>query len=398
MSLIIYVVTKNNFVVIVFQKENFRLELAHSIKEFIEAVQQGRPLLYHVYFPSDVDFPILSALWFNNQQYCLDPKSSSGNITANLELGHIVYPPNKQPMSQNFQSWYRNSSNYRIDNPIYKSYAECGITSYYTDTTNRLIPNGEDSLPGQWPWVVAVYQIKKQKSNTTHEFKCGGSILTTRQILTVADCVMFALDQNDTVPPNMLAVVVGRFNLQLVQLNRDVIPRVKSYMIHPDYMHDRFTSDSNLAILTLWTPVEFNPFIRPICLWSGSPNLDTVVNRTGYVVGWGKEKFGNIEEQRVKWATIVSQETCLRSNQRFVSLTSNRTFCASSVNEIGPCVGDSGNGLVLLNNITGRYELRGILSGSLPNDESHFHCYSRDYAIYVDVAKYIPWIQQQIST
>ncbi|XP_011858837.1 PREDICTED: serine protease gd-like, partial [Vollenhovia emeryi] len=119
---------------------------------------------------------------------------------------------------------------------------------------------------------------------------------------------MFALDQNDTVPPNMLAVVVGRFNLQLVQLNRDVIPRVKSYMIHPDYVHDRFTSDSNLAILTLWTPVEFNPFIRPICLWSGSPNLDTVVNRTGYVVGWGKEKFGNIEEQRVKWATIVSQK------------------------------------------------------------------------------------------
>ncbi|XP_011858834.1 PREDICTED: uncharacterized protein LOC105556360 [Vollenhovia emeryi] len=100
-------------------KENFRLELAHSIKEFVEAVQQGRPLLYHVYFPSDVDFPILSALWFNSQQYCLDPKSSSGNITANLELGHIVYPPNKQLMSQNFQSWYRNSSNYRIDNPIY---------------------------------------------------------------------------------------------------------------------------------------------------------------------------------------------------------------------------------------------------------------------------------------
>jgi len=48
--------------------------LAQSIKESILAVQQGRPLLYHVYFPFDENFPILSAIWFNNQQYCLDPE------------------------------------------------------------------------------------------------------------------------------------------------------------------------------------------------------------------------------------------------------------------------------------------------------------------------------------
>ncbi|XP_011884054.1 PREDICTED: uncharacterized protein LOC105571190 [Vollenhovia emeryi] len=52
----------------------FRLELARSINESIQAVKQGRSLVYHVYFPSDDKFPTLSAIWINTQQYCLGPK------------------------------------------------------------------------------------------------------------------------------------------------------------------------------------------------------------------------------------------------------------------------------------------------------------------------------------
>ncbi|XP_011868170.1 PREDICTED: uncharacterized protein LOC105562173 isoform X1 [Vollenhovia emeryi] len=163
----------------------FRIELARPIKETIQAIQQGRPLLYHINFPLDEKFPTLSAIWFNNQEYCFGPGSSSENIVSNIELGHYVYPPDKEPLPQDFQPWHRNSSGYRIDNPYYNRNTKCGVTSYYTDSTNRLIPNGETSLPGQWPWVVAIYRLTRNiQFEINYQFQCGGSLLTNRHVLT----------------------------------------------------------------------------------------------------------------------------------------------------------------------------------------------------------------------
>jgi len=56
---------------------------------------------------------------------------------------------------------------------------ECGTTSYYTDDTNRLIANGEEILPGQWPWMVALFTARD-----VYEYKCGGTHLTNRHVLT----------------------------------------------------------------------------------------------------------------------------------------------------------------------------------------------------------------------
>ncbi|XP_011868189.1 PREDICTED: uncharacterized protein LOC105562173 isoform X3 [Vollenhovia emeryi] len=129
----------------------FRIELARPIKETIQAIQQA----------------------------------SSENIVSNIELGHYVYPPDKEPLPQDFQPWHRNSSGYRIDNPYYNRNTKCGVTSYYTDSTNRLIPNGETSLPGQWPWVVAIYRLTRNiQFEINYQFQCGGSLLTNRHVLT----------------------------------------------------------------------------------------------------------------------------------------------------------------------------------------------------------------------
>jgi len=60
---------------------------------------------------------------------------------------------------------------------------ECGITSnYYTDDTNSKMSNGAVTLPGQWPWVVAIYNLINDEF--INKFMCAGSILTTRHVLT----------------------------------------------------------------------------------------------------------------------------------------------------------------------------------------------------------------------
>ena len=99
-------------------------------------------------------------------------------------------------------------------------------------------------------------------------------------------------ESNETIPPNVLAVALGRFNLfgfrEVGTVNREVA----SYTIHPDYTHS-ISSDSDLAILNLREPVEYNYFIKPICLWSGPSDLHNIISRRGYVVGWGKDEFGH---------------------------------------------------------------------------------------------------------
>ncbi|XP_011868666.1 PREDICTED: serine protease gd-like isoform X2 [Vollenhovia emeryi] len=177
---------------------------------------------------------------------------------------------------------------------------------------------------------------------------------------------LYLLGNNETVPVDILEVVLGRYNLDPLRGDGSANRKVASYVIHPDYVHF-LKATSDLAVVTLTNVVEFNPLIRPICLWSGSSKLEDVVSRTGYVVGWGGDKFRNVNDQRMVRATIVSQETCLWADAKYIRTISHDTFCAGSQDGLGPCHGDGGSGLIL------------------------------KYIVYVDVAKYIPWIQQQIS-
>jgi len=77
-------------------------------------------------------------------------------------------------------------------------------------------------------------------------------------------------------------------------------------------------------------------------------------------------------------------------------LTSNRTFCAGMRDGNGPCIGSSGSGLMLYDPVTQRYQLRGILSRSVLKPGEI--CFGSQYFVFVDVAKYLSWIYQQIST
>ncbi|XP_011057378.1 PREDICTED: transmembrane protease serine 11D-like isoform X1 [Acromyrmex echinatior] len=430
-----------------------RLQLARPIKESILAIRQGRPLSYHIYFPSlnlDEPIPTVSAIWFNNLKYC----SGNGIIRATIELGHVVYPPNNVPFfwqnsSESIENLlYRNISIYRINNPnhyrlnylhlIYSNPTtdfwennenrkkpmkthqssndsndnkntnnnsndnnnntninndECGISSRIESTINVLIFNGQKTSTDQWPWLVALFIAR----NDEYNFQCGGTILSNRHVLTAGHCLTF--NSTETIPSNVLIVALGRFKLHEWK-EGTVNRKIASYKVHPDYVHTGTTSDSDLAILILRTAVEYSPSIRPVCLWSSnSTNLQNIIGKTGYIVGWGEDEAGHpyTEEPRMAKVSIASNEDCLWSHPLFVTITSKRTFCAGSPNI--PCNGDSGSGLVLHDETTNRYQLRGVISRSVASARinTKSFCDPTKYVVYVDVAKYLPWIQQQIS-
>lgn len=85
--------------------------------------------------------------------------------------------------------------------------------------------------------------------------------------------------------------------------------------------------------------------MKPICLWTSTSSYDDLIGKKGVVAGWGKTEFDAVSTAQPNWASlpVVSESTCLRSNDAFSALTSSRTFCAGDRNgKTGPCLGDSG--------------------------------------------------------
>jgi len=127
-------------------------------------------------------------------------------------------------------------------------------------------------------------------------------------LFSAAHCLKVSSYSNDTLRSNVLMVSLGRFSLYHWHENGTLNRQVSGYRIHPDYAHES-NADSDLAILILITPIEYNPFMKPICLWSDPIDLQNVVNKIGYVVRWGQDKFGQpyTSGPRIVRASIVSQ-------------------------------------------------------------------------------------------
>ncbi|XP_043267089.1 serine protease gd-like isoform X2 [Venturia canescens] len=405
-----------------------RLELATSKSEAVKAVYQGRPLLYDLHFPVRNPIPILTEMTFNGERYCTGSRAR-GPIVTTIYLEHTLYPPgvialsDDEPTSKDpdfldippnrpginfspdpteqsspdtFLSPDGNDPTFlNVEKPIldgnkadlldnYKKI--CGRVN--TAGVNYLIANGDRTSPGQWPWLAAIFVAKIE-----FEFQCAGSLITDKHIITAAHC---KFHKGIDVPASAFIVSLGRYHLHEWREQGSQSLEVLKFRGHPDYGNP-FSADADIALITLRKKVQFTPKIQPLCLWNEPSTLERIVRLSGYVVGWGKDEDGHqhLKEPRMAVAPIVSQEDCLRSNAAFIPSTSNRTFCAGRRDGSGPCNGDSGSGLVLLDQNTGRYHLRGIVSLSLL-DKERKSCDLSQYVVYADSAKFFNWIKSQI--
>lgn len=258
---------------------------------------------------------------------------------------------------------------------------------------NPLIAGGTKTSPGQWPWLVAIYITRR---NT--DFQCAGTLISDVHVLTAAHCFHWENTNGPMyVPTGALSVSLGRYHLRDFREKGSVNREVHQYWIHPNYNNEG-SADADIAIIVLREKVEYSARIKPICLWSGSPSLASVVGLYGYVVGWGRDELGNLFVERPRMTTmpIVSQEECLWSNAQFRLVTSNRTFCAGARNGSGPCNGDSGSGFVIQDPTTNRYRIRGVVSRSL-RDKNTMSCDLTQYVVYVDVAQHLQWIREKTA-
>ncbi|XP_045523724.1 proclotting enzyme-like isoform X3 [Pieris brassicae] len=274
---------------------------------------------------------------------------------------------------------------------------QCG--KVVRNSPNPLVVNGKPTLEGQWPWQIALYQTQ----TVDNKYICGGTLVSHKHVITAAHCVT-RKESVRVVNKNTLTVYLGKHNLRTT-VDGVQIRLVGEIIVHPRYNASSFSRD--LGILKLRESVQYTDYVRPVCLWPDDlVDLNNVIGKTGSVVGWGFDETGvATEELTLVEMPVVDHLTCIRSYSEFFSrFTSDDTYCAGFRDGISSggkiknkrtsvCNGDSGGGMVF--RMQGMWYLRGLVSLSVAK-HNEYRCDTSHYVIFTDLAKFLPWLKDNI--
>ncbi|KAK9751273.1 Trypsin [Popillia japonica] len=259
---------------------------------------------------------------------------------------------------------------------------QCGLKTQ----VRTLVYNGKRGEEF-WPWHVAIMLLKTDK----FEYHCGGTLVSSKSVLTAAHCVT-VLRTEKIIDKDLFLLYLGLTDISdpgpyfKVGLVKDII-------IHNEFEPLRYFND--LAIVKI--DIEFNDFIKPICLWDGDLAITSLIGQYGTVVGWrinrSNETVHDLVEAKMP---IVGLESCLYDDRNFFSqYTSPTTFCAGGPNGTGICGGDSGGAIVFPRQNTqidkDIWYIRGIVSVTPLDAESV--CNTKRYVVFTDVARHLAWIK-----
>ncbi|XP_050441515.1 uncharacterized protein LOC126846270 [Adelges cooleyi] len=254
-------------------------------------------------------------------------------------------------------------------------------------TAVPLITSGQTTHRGQWPWHVALYLINGIKLS----YNCGGSLVSKTKVITAAHCVR----QSDVVyNSSKIVIYLGKHHQWQYSDEGVQTKQVTRINVFPYYNNSNYFGD--IAILTLSSEVEITDYVKPVCLWEKESNsLDDIVGKEGTVVGWGfDQNHAPTEELMMAKMPVVSHQTCLWSYPDFFSkFTSAKTFCAGFRNGTSVCNGDSGGGMVFFKN--NRWFLRGVVSITVAKEGLPV-CDTSHYVVFVDVSKYLDFINEDL--
>lgn len=246
------------------------------------------------------------------------------------------------------------------------------------------ITSGSKTFLGEFPWMALLIYYQ----NGIFDFRCGGSLISERYVLTAAHCI------TDT----LAGIRLGEYDTGKVQdcEHGTCAPSVQdfyieSYKVHEEYNSSTFAND--IALIKLATPAEFNVNVKPICLPVDFPETD-LAGEGAIVSGWGVTEHGTKSSKLLK-ATIPVRlvQECQSKYQRFAEVT-DKQVCAGGADGQDSCGGDSGGPMKYIAFLIGmpRYIQYGIVSYG-PSQ-----CGTPGQpAIYTRVGKYIDWILDNID-
>ena len=249
----------------------------------------------------------------------------------------------------------------------------CGV-----EGIRPMIHNGNEAMPGQYPWVVYVGFMILGRLRLT---ACAGTIINDRFILTSGHCVDPPTPQIVTTLAGLeLGVWIGD-GIRPADLRLLDAARVKGWVRHENYSTGEITTD--VALIELQEPLTFHPAFSPICL----PDFSDYDNL--FAAGWGFIANPEMEPDSLMEAdlAIVPDDLC----HAIYNDLSDHEMCAGD--EYGNvCPGDSGGPLMTRRG--GRVYQAGITTAGTTTDGDDCGL-TKNPGIFEKVSSHIDWIKEK---
>lgn len=256
--------------------------------------------------------------------------------------------------------------------------------------TKNILGGAETDID-DFPWMALV-RVNISQENP---FRCAGSLITQRYVLTAAHCVRIHGIPEEKVDLVRLGEHDLRQEKDCQDWNCNLPPQdvpIEERIVHPGFNASLHSSPHDIALLRLKKPVEFSQFVQPICLPLNKLSEKTYDGLAMWTAGWGFTEHGSKSKMKLKVKLpVVPLEACAKKYVRIPLVRSQ--ICAGGEMKKDSCGGDSG--APLMNQDLVGEVVRWILQGIVSFGSSK--CGSTGIpGVYTRVANYVQWIMNEI--
>lgn len=251
------------------------------------------------------------------------------------------------------------------------------------------VVGGVDAGLGDFPWM-ALLGYKSKRTQTTN-WLCGGSLISSRHVLTAAHCI-------HNHEEDLYVVRLGE--LDLAKEDEGATPLdvlIKQKVKHEQYSATSYTND--IGILILDREVTFTELIKPICIPKDEKlRATTFEDYNPLIAGWGNTQFRGAAAThlQVLQLPVVGNDYCMQAYSAYKAQKIDERVLCAGYKQGGKdaCQGDSGGPLMQpiwspTSHKTYFYQI-GVVSYGKNCAEANFP------GVYSRVTHFIPWIEQKV--
>uniref|UniRef100_A0A182N3J4 Peptidase S1 domain-containing protein n=1 Tax=Anopheles dirus TaxID=7168 RepID=A0A182N3J4_9DIPT len=241
----------------------------------------------------------------------------------------------------------------------------------------------------EFPWSVALFNVKKILGRSIREFLCGGTLIDDYIVVTAARCV------------HQRSVDALRVQLGLWDLDDRFKPRsqeiaVERVISHPSYIPPSHVH--NIALLTLENSVTIGRAANRICL--PDPNINPTTDRLCYVTGWRNIPLQNISNNLQKFrVTFHDRKDCTQRIRNATGVSGFRlpkeNICPKYSEDVPICPRAPGSALICTSDSSNN-EQQYFLVGIASHDMAKGCSKSRTPEVYLETSSYISWIDKHL--
>ncbi|KAJ0175735.1 hypothetical protein K1T71_008894 [Dendrolimus kikuchii] len=263
----------------------------------------------------------------------------------------------------------------------------CGV-----DTDNNNIYGGTVTDLDEYGWLTLLGYLT---STQNISYKCGGTLINQRTVLTAAHCLTGAALKKVGA---LVTVRLGEYDIQteidcLAGACADPPQEIAIQGAYPHSGYDDRNRNKrdDIGLVRLARRAKYTFYVQPICLPSNAliePPADV------FVAGWGRTLESISSPIKLKQVLpIFNKEECSQKFSKLNAELTDKQFCAGGLSNKGTCKGDSG-GPIMRKRPEGVWEIVGIVSFGNGCGKAGWP------GVYTAVAQYSDWIQstmQQIN-